>query len=119
MAAGFSGPEAGTRSERVWTSCAQAFPALAGTLSGIRRAKSGLPPRAAFAWLQSDPAVLLPMPGSIRAMRLKATSSRGFMANFRNAATSLTWACSKNRSPLVIENGIPRFVSSICTSIEW
>ena len=68
----------------------------------IRRRLSQLREHAA----QSCSAERAPMPGSSRAMRLNATSSRGFTANFRNAATSLTCACSKNRRPLVIANGI-------------
>ncbi len=68
---------------------------------------------------QSFAALALPMPGSSRTMRLKETSSLRFTTNFMNAATSLTCACSKKRSPLVMANGMPRRVSSICISSEW
>src|SRR5476651_740565 len=57
-------------------------------------------------------AAFAPTPGSNCASRLKAISSRGFAMNFRNAVASLMCACSKKRMPLVMENGICRFVSS-------
>ena len=49
-------------------------------------------------------------------VRMKLTSSRRFTTKRMNAEISLMWACSKNRSPLVIAKGIPRTVSSIWIS---
>src|SRR5438270_849824 len=51
-------------------------------------------------------APLPPMPRSNRAKRLNESSSLGLFASFRYAVTSLTWACSKNRMPLVILKGM-------------
>ena len=59
------------------------------------------------------------MPGSSWTRRLNDSSSRGLRTSFRYAATSLMWACSKNRMPLVMLNGMLRRVSSSCSSSAW
>ena len=59
------------------------------------------------------------MPGESLTTRLNDSSSSGFATNRSQASTSLMWACSKKRTPERTRNGIPRRVSSICSSIEW
>ena len=122
MSPGGTGWPPGAISSKVNPSCFQPLAALAGTLNSANRsdhARRSPSPGRTPSCVQIWSADRAPIPGRRRTIRLKATSSRGLTMNFRKAATSLTCACSKNRSPLVIWNGIPSRVSSICSSIEW
>ena len=104
----------------VAVNCAHGTADFLGTAAAIfcsAVASGGLPAggaaRKAFQILS---ALLAPTPGSRRTIRLKAASSRGLVTNFSQAATSLMWACSQKRRPLVMLKGMLRRVSSNCNS---
>ncbi len=69
------------------------------TDDGSRRARLAIGSAAAASASHTRATRRAPRRGRSRAMRANATSSRGLATKRRWASTSLTWRCSKKRSP--------------------